>query len=101
MSELTDKLRELASRRHMDRGLDAVDDALREAASEIDRLREALATLTASASEFHEAVMPYLSDTTFDGDGVLANAEARLSVTALPLSRAALSPDNSTQKKEG
>lgn len=37
MSDLVNKLRDLAGRRHMDRGHDAVDDALREAADEIER----------------------------------------------------------------
>lgn len=39
MSDLVTKLRDLAGRRHMDRGHDAVDDALREAANEIERFR--------------------------------------------------------------
>lgn len=37
--DLTTKLRDLANQRHRDRGHDAVDDALREAADEIERMR--------------------------------------------------------------
>jgi hypothetical protein len=39
MSDLVEKLRNLAGRRHIDRGHDAVDEALREAADEIERMR--------------------------------------------------------------
>lgn len=39
MPDLITKLRDLANQRHRDRGHDAVDDALREAADEIERMR--------------------------------------------------------------
>lgn len=61
---------------------------------ERDRAREALKTLADVADDFHDQAVSYFSDTTYDGDGVLANAQAELYVVALPKARAALStPD--------
>lgn len=62
----------------------------------IERLREALTVLEKAATEFHDAATEYLSDSTYDADGVLANAEAQLSVTAIPEARSALSKQEST-----
>lgn len=64
--------------------------------AEIERLREALTALERAATEFHDAATEYLSDSTYDADGVLANAEAQLSVTAIPEARSALSKQEST-----
>ena len=39
MSEIVNRLRDLADSRHMDRGHDAVDEALREAANELEEFK--------------------------------------------------------------
>lgn len=44
MSDLVERLRDLASQRHRDRGVDAVDDAMREAADRLDQLERELET---------------------------------------------------------
>lgn len=66
------------------------DEAILAKDAEIAKLRDALTVLEKAATEFHDAATEYLSDSTYDADGVLANAEAQLSVTAIPGARAAL-----------
>ncbi|NOV17841.1 hypothetical protein E5S70_17460 [Ensifer adhaerens] len=45
MSDMAERLRDLADQRPKDRGHDAVDDALREAADEIERLQRELVSI--------------------------------------------------------
>lgn len=62
------------------------DELLREK----ERLEAALQKLHDAASVFHNAALVHLSDTTFDSDGGLSEADAELSVNALPGARSAL-----------
>lgn len=57
---------------------------------EIERLRASLKNLVASATAFHDAACGHISDSTYDMDGILAEAEADLSVSAIPDALAAL-----------
>lgn len=51
MSDLVERLRDMADQRHMDRGNDAVDDALREAADRIEAIEKENAELRQLADD--------------------------------------------------
>ncbi len=65
MSEIAERLRDLADQRHMDRGHDAVDDALREAADEISSLKALCDEMAKALEPFAEEADCYDPD---DGD---------------------------------
>ena len=48
MTDIVERLRDTADMRHMDRGNDAVDDIMREAAAEIEHLRLSLSEARAT-----------------------------------------------------
>lgn len=57
----------------------------------VAELVEVLGKLIDASESFHDAATAYFTDSTYDGDGILADSEATLSVSALPDAKALLS----------
>ena len=57
----------------------------------LDEVREVLEKLIIAAAKYHGCGGYYLSETSYDDDGVIAEADAELAVAALPAARALLS----------
>lgn len=63
-------------------------------------LLEALDALIAAADAYHSVTQEYFSDTEYDRNGVLADADAELVAVALPDARAAIAAARPTPKAE-
>lgn len=59
MTDLVERLNDLAGQRHRDRGLDAVDDALRESASRLSQQDAELERLRREVEEARAALKPF------------------------------------------
>ena len=68
-------------------------DALISLSRRVKELEEGLQMLVDAADSFQDAATAYFTDSTYDGDGVLADTQSTLDVLALPVARAILQKD--------